>query len=355
MSSRESRADSLASPCRARSLLTVRAAISSAVSSDFPSSRRESLMCSYCRARLVPFFTPRGGTSSLLPSIRGRCSGPSGQRPSCSSRSSSASSPSRSSASFASSTASRALSLSFPQPSCASPSSCFVLPSTRSLSMFSPSRMVVAVELPVRCGFDTSAYRSGDGARELEILGQLGATLPAFVACPQHRRGMERHDDGHRELGHVEDAAAERRHPRRPVDQRLGGDPPEADEHVGPDERQLCLQPRAAGPDLRPVRRVVDPARPLRSPLEVLDRVRQVDVLVAQTDLAEDLAQKRAGRSHERLAAAVLDVARLPADEHDAGRDGTLTEDDARRTAPQLAAAARLRLTALVVEPLLGM
>src|SRR4029079_11576681 len=140
MSSRESRDDSLASPWRARSLLTVRAAISSAVSSDFPSSSRESLMCSYCRARLLPFFTPRGGTvfapsfaSWSLPGC------PGDQRPSCSSRSSSASSSSRSSASFASSTASRALSLSFPQPSCASPSSCFVLPSTRSLSMSSPS------------------------------------------------------------------------------------------------------------------------------------------------------------------------------------------------------------------------
>src|SRR4029078_11568123 len=53
----------------ARSLLTVRAAISSAVSSDFPSSRRESLMCSYCRGRFVPFLHARRrrvSASSLL-------------------------------------------------------------------------------------------------------------------------------------------------------------------------------------------------------------------------------------------------------------------------------------------------
>src|SRR4029079_1315659 len=78
---------------------------------------------------LAPFLhsTWRHGLRSFL-SRRGRCPGCQGdQRPSCSSRSSSASSSSRSSASFASSTASRALSLSFPQPSCASPSSCFVL------------------------------------------------------------------------------------------------------------------------------------------------------------------------------------------------------------------------------------
>src|SRR5947209_17067175 len=50
------------SPERARSLLTVRAAISSARLSLDPRSSCESLMCSYCRARLVPFLTPRGGT-----------------------------------------------------------------------------------------------------------------------------------------------------------------------------------------------------------------------------------------------------------------------------------------------------
>jgi hypothetical protein len=63
MSSRESRDASRASPCRARSLFTVRAAISSARSSEAPRSRADSLMCSYWRARFVPFFTPRGGIS----------------------------------------------------------------------------------------------------------------------------------------------------------------------------------------------------------------------------------------------------------------------------------------------------
>src|SRR4249919_2885275 len=53
MSSVEVRLDSLASPARARSLLTVRAAISSAVSSLSPRSRSPSLMCSYCRSRLL--------------------------------------------------------------------------------------------------------------------------------------------------------------------------------------------------------------------------------------------------------------------------------------------------------------
>src|SRR5947209_18580034 len=52
----------LDSPDRAFSLFTVRAAISSARLSLAPWSFWLSLMCSYWRARLVPFFTPRGGT-----------------------------------------------------------------------------------------------------------------------------------------------------------------------------------------------------------------------------------------------------------------------------------------------------
>src|SRR5687767_2502025 len=46
------RLDCLASPARARSLLTVRAAISSALSSLLPRFFSPSLMCSYCRSRL---------------------------------------------------------------------------------------------------------------------------------------------------------------------------------------------------------------------------------------------------------------------------------------------------------------
>src|SRR4051794_10833166 len=55
------------SPLRARSLFTVRAAISSARPSEAPCSFSLFLMCSYWRARFVPFFTPRGGILLLLP------------------------------------------------------------------------------------------------------------------------------------------------------------------------------------------------------------------------------------------------------------------------------------------------
>src|SRR3954468_13974850 len=49
------------SPRRARSLLTVRAAISSARLSERPCCFSLCLTCSYWRARFVPFLTPRGG------------------------------------------------------------------------------------------------------------------------------------------------------------------------------------------------------------------------------------------------------------------------------------------------------
>jgi hypothetical protein len=52
------------SPERALSLLTARAAISSARLSDRPASFSLCLMCSYWRALLLPFLTPRGGMAT---------------------------------------------------------------------------------------------------------------------------------------------------------------------------------------------------------------------------------------------------------------------------------------------------
>jgi hypothetical protein len=54
-----------------RSLLIVRAAISSARSLLMPRRRPDALMCSYCRPRLLPGLTPRGGIC-LLPRATAR-------------------------------------------------------------------------------------------------------------------------------------------------------------------------------------------------------------------------------------------------------------------------------------------
>src|SRR4051812_40460313 len=65
MSSVDVRLAVLASPARALSLLTVRAAISSALSSGSPRSSKPSLMCSYWRSRLL--FHARCGMFGRYP------------------------------------------------------------------------------------------------------------------------------------------------------------------------------------------------------------------------------------------------------------------------------------------------
>src|SRR5438132_421448 len=70
MSVRESLEDSFASPARARSLLTVRAAISFARFVDVPRSLALSLMCSYCRSRLL--LQAFCGMVTLLVACEGR-------------------------------------------------------------------------------------------------------------------------------------------------------------------------------------------------------------------------------------------------------------------------------------------
>src|SRR5690242_4428310 len=67
MSRLESRDDDRDSPERARALLTVRAAISSARPFDTPRSRSESRMWRYCRSRLGE--DPRGMRGLLLPGL----------------------------------------------------------------------------------------------------------------------------------------------------------------------------------------------------------------------------------------------------------------------------------------------
>src|SRR3954452_18636536 len=66
MSLVEDRLAVFASPARARSLFTVRAAISSAVSSSSPRSSRPSLMWSYWRSRLLLQACCGIGLASLI-------------------------------------------------------------------------------------------------------------------------------------------------------------------------------------------------------------------------------------------------------------------------------------------------
>src|SRR5215208_2815516 len=73
MSCRDVREDSFASPLRARSLFTVRAAISLAFSVEAPSFLTLSLTCSYCRSRLS--LQAFWGIRSLLGRVPRGCPG----------------------------------------------------------------------------------------------------------------------------------------------------------------------------------------------------------------------------------------------------------------------------------------
>src|SRR3954453_5371809 len=79
MSSRERRDDVFASPVRARSLLTVRGAISFARFVAPPCSFSLSTMCSYCRSRLPLHAVGIASSSVGLPSERCRAR-PDGKR-----------------------------------------------------------------------------------------------------------------------------------------------------------------------------------------------------------------------------------------------------------------------------------
>ena len=106
----------------------------------------------------------------------------------------------------------------------------------------------------------------------------------------------------------------------------------------GIDPGDLGVQPRTAGLDVAHLGCLVDPALAAELESEVLDRVRHVDVGTIHPGLVQCLLEQSAGRSHERDALPVLDVARLLADQHQPGPVVAGREDDLGRRFPQLTA-----------------
>ena len=82
----------------------------------------------------------------------------------------------------------------------------------------------------------------------------------------------------------------------------------------------------------------MDPAFPARLPLEVLDRVRDVGRTAVDPDRLERLVEDAPRRADERLARAVLLVARLLADEHRGRVHRPLPEHRLGADLPQVAA-----------------
>ena len=82
------------------------------------------------------------------------------------------------------------------------------------------------------------------------------------------------------------------RDPELPAEKRLCCDRAKTDQHARLDDRELGVEPRPAGSDLRPVRLLVDPPLPARPPFEVLDRVRDVDLRAIDPCVVERLVEE---------------------------------------------------------------
>jgi hypothetical protein len=131
------------------------------------------------------------------------------------------------------------------------------------------------------------------------------------------------------------------RHAEALAEQRLGRGSAEADDHRRLDGPQLRVEPWDARLDLRIVRLPVDSlcggAAPL--PLEVLDRVGDVDLRAVDSGLLQRLIEEPAGGPDEGPACAILGVARLLTDEDHVRAGGALAENRLSADLPQVAAA----------------
>ena len=108
---------------------------------------------------------------------------------------------------------------------------------------------------------------------------------------------------------------------------------PSATTSSGRTDGELGLEPRATGGELARVRLCVQAALAARGglPLEVLDRVGEVDLVAVEAGGGERLVEQAARGADERVALFVLLVAGLLADEHDARVTRALAEDGLRR------------------------
>ncbi len=131
--------------------------------------------------------------------------------------------------------------------------------------------------------------------------------------------------------------AAHRPHPCLTTEHGLSRGGSETDDERWANDRELEREPMAARAHLRPIRLVVNPSLPRRPPLEVLDGVRQVDVLLVDPSLAQKLAEEPPRGPDERPALAILDVTGLLADEHQLSQRA-LPEHRLRAELPELAA-----------------
>ena len=141
----------------------------------------------------------------------------------------------------------------------------------------------------------------------------------------QCREGRERR---------VDRLAAVARHPHRGSVERLRRSGAEGEEGEWPDNVELGLEPGLAGLDLARTRGLVQAALAAGPPLEVLDRVGQVDLAAVDLGTLQRLREDPSRRADEGLALDVLAIARLLADQHQPCLARALAEDRLRGVFP---------------------
>jgi hypothetical protein len=136
---------------------------------------------------------------------------------------------------------------------------------------------------------------------------------------------------------------------KRRSEQSLSSRRPKRNNQLRVDGLNFRIEPRAAGVDLLHGWLFVDAHFAARFPLEVLHRVRDVDLATIDLSLFQRLVEQLARRAHKGTALLVLLVAWLLSDHHDgnAGMGGVIvglqfTEDSLGRVSIQIAALALL-------------
>lgn len=186
------------------------------------------------------------------------------------------------------------------------------------------------------------APAGGGGAPQVVDEGRPLAGPRFRVALPQQGGGMQRRHDL-RPVAEGQDLAAALGHLEAAAEQRLRGGGAQGHHQARRDGRQFRLQPGGAGLDLAAGRLLVQAARAARLPLEVLDRIGDVNPAAVDASRLQRLVQKPAGRADEGVALEVLLIARLFADHHERCGLRSFPEHRGRGVSVQRAAAAALR------------
>src|SRR5688572_17446980 len=146
------------------------------------------------------------------------------------------------------------------------------------------------------------------------------------------------HGEGHqrRERGQKKLAAIPRDFWGR-SEQRSRGRGAESDDDCGLYRRDLVIEPQSAREYLFAVRPFVNPSLAARLPLEMLDRVGQINLCRIETGFRQRVAQQLPGWTHEWLAGEVLLISGLLADQHQPRIRRTLAEHRLGGALPKVA------------------